>query len=94
MIVIVSKNYIKEGKQEQFVALAHEMQKESRLEEGCISYDIYQNINEPLVFTFVERWSSQEAVDAHNNSAHFKRIVPEIISLKSTPSKAEFYKEV
>ncbi|MDR0431300.1 MAG: antibiotic biosynthesis monooxygenase [Tannerellaceae bacterium] len=44
----------------------------TRQEEGCVSYTLYQHNDNPLKYTFVEEWASQSAIDAHNNSAHYK----------------------
>jgi quinol monooxygenase YgiN len=44
----------------------------TRQEEGCGSYVLYQHNDNPLKYTFVEEWASQAAINAHNNSAHYK----------------------
>lgn len=43
----------------------------TRKEPGNISYELLENVADPLKFTFVEVWKSQEAIDAHNQTAHF-----------------------
>ncbi|GHV06057.1 hypothetical protein FACS189416_6370 [Bacteroidia bacterium] len=50
----------------------------TRLEEGNISYDLYEDINDPLKYTFIENWKSQAAIDAHNASAHFQKFAQAI----------------
>lgn len=42
----------------------------TRLEEGCLRYDLFQDISDPLKFTFIEEWTSPEALDLHSKSAH------------------------
>lgn len=81
MIVIVSKNIVQEEQVEKFKALTEELIEKSQQEEGCIEYELYQDINIPTILTFVEKWESQEAIDRHNNSDHFQKIVPEIKKL-------------
>lgn len=44
----------------------------TRNEPGNVSYVLYQHTDDPLKFTFVEEWASQDAIDAHNGSDHFK----------------------
>ena len=41
-------------------------------EEGNIAYEAHQDINNPLVYTLVEVWKSQEAINFHNGTEHFK----------------------
>lgn len=42
----------------------------TRKEDGCLRYDLFQDITDPLKFTFIEEWTSEAALDAHSKSAH------------------------
>ena len=42
----------------------------TRAEEGCLRYDLFQDVSDPLQFTFIEEWSSSAALEAHSKSAH------------------------
>lgn len=42
----------------------------TRKENGCISYELYQNTANPGIFTFIEEWESREHLDAHGKSPH------------------------
>jgi quinol monooxygenase YgiN len=44
----------------------------TRQEPGNVSYDLYEDVSDPLKLTFIETWKSQAAIDAHNSSAHFQ----------------------
>ena len=50
----------------------------TRKEEGNISYDMHQNIKEPLKYTFLEVWKDQDSIDKHNASTHFQTFVAAI----------------
>lgn len=50
----------------------------TRKEEGCISYELHQDIADPKRFVFIEVWKSQEAIDNHNASLHFQDFVKEV----------------
>jgi quinol monooxygenase YgiN len=78
MIIIVSKNIIKEGKAKEFKAMAKELIEESRKEAGCISYNLHQDINNENILTFIEEWQDKEAIELHNKSTHFTTIVPKL----------------
>ena len=43
----------------------------TRKEPGNIFYDVFEDINNPLKFVFIETWKSQEAIDFHLETAHF-----------------------
>lgn len=42
----------------------------TRGEAGCLRYDLFQDIMDPLKFTFIEEWESEAALAAHGQSAH------------------------
>lgn len=82
MIIIVSKNVVKEGKAEEFKALAAELIKKSRGEDGCISYNLNEDINNSNILTFIEEWEDEQSIERHNSSEHFLRIVPKLGELR------------
>lgn len=47
----------------------------SQKEEGNISYNIHRDIADSTKFVVLEAWKSQDAIDYHNNTEHFKAFV-------------------
>ena len=47
----------------------------TRKEQGNISYNVFEDVKNPLKFVFIETWKSQEAIESHNKSAHFNDFV-------------------
>lgn len=43
----------------------------SRQEAGNISYVLHESAGNPLKFTILEEWESQDAIDFHNSTEHF-----------------------
>ncbi len=41
-------------------------------DKGCISYELYRDRNDPTVFFFLETWESEELLQRHLESGHFK----------------------
>ena len=78
MIVIVAQNKFREDKIAQARPLRERLIEKSREEKGCLKYDLYQDMKDPSVLTFIEEWTDEQAIEAHNNSAHFKEIVPQL----------------
>ena len=58
---------------------------QSKKEEGNIRYDVTEDISNPNIFIIIEEWASQEAIDFHNSSSHFKDLI-EAISGKAEVS--------
>ena len=44
----------------------------TRAEAGCSQYDLHQDLANPLAFYMIEQWSSDEALQAHDTSAHIQ----------------------
>ena len=43
---------------------------QTRQEEGCLSYDLFESAAAPNTFVTVERWRDQAALDEHMRSPH------------------------
>jgi len=93
MIHIVAKNSVKREQVETFKVLAKELILKSKEEEGCIAYDLYEDMNNPTVLNFIEIWSDEEAIERHNKSEHFKKIVPKLAKLVEN-KEVRLYKKV
>lgn len=93
MIKIVAKNLIKEGMEEEFKKVVRELVEKSSAEEGNIFYSINQSLDNPREFAFIECWRDQAAIDIHNATEHFQRIVP-ITQTMSEGGSVEFYQEI
>ncbi len=94
MIKIISSRIIKPACIERFEALAAELVRESQREEGCLGYTLNQNRDDPRQHTFIELWADEEAIAAHNASAHFRRLVPQFAELTEERLPVAFYTEL
>lgn len=81
MIHILASFQVRNDKLSDFTKLCNELIKESRKEEGCVSYHLQQNTEKENQFVFVEEWKSNEAIEKHNSSEHFTKIVPLLIEI-------------
>ena len=94
MIKIVAKSIIKDGKKDTYLQLTKELIEKSRQEAGCISYDLFQDINDASVLTFIEEWQDKKAIELHNNSEHFTRIIPLLADLRVGNGEVNLYIEI
>ncbi|MGJ7922186.1 putative quinol monooxygenase [Neobacillus sp. LXY-4] len=94
MIKIIAKSKLKSDVNiEAYLKLANELVIESRKEKGCIAYSLYEDINDPTTFTMIEEWEDENAIEEHNNSEHFLKIVPELRKLREA-GEINLYREV
>lgn len=94
MIKVVAKSYAKGDMLEQVLELSKEMVAETVKEEGCIKYELFQDVKEPNVLIFIEEWESEEALNKHIASEHFKRIIPQINVLREKASEMNMCKKL
>lgn len=63
----------------------------TRIEKGCIKYELFQNAADPTDFTFIEEWTSDEDLDAHLQSDHLKQVAAEGANLFAAPPDIRRY---
>lgn len=63
----------------------------TRAEAGCIVYDLFQRLDDPTHFTFVEEWTGQPALDAHSQSAHLAEGRAKLAGLVERPAEILLY---
>jgi quinol monooxygenase YgiN len=44
-------------------------------EPGCLEFSVYQEIDDPRAFLLYERYTSEEAFQAHRRTPHFEDII-------------------
>lgn len=91
MLKVVAKNMFEKENLEKVIALYQELIAETRKEQGCISYELYQDIDNPCIFAVIETWENKACLEAHFEAAHFKRLVPEIGKLKISEKDMHVY---
>jgi len=53
-------------------------------EEGCISYQLNRDLDQPRRFVWTEEWRSRELLDNHANAPHIRAVLAEIGDLIET----------
>lgn len=94
MIKVVAKKFVNEGKVEEVIKLYEELVQETRKEEGCIKYELYQDETEPRILAVIEEWENKDALNKHMNSEHFTRIVPMIGELTEKKKDLNIYNKL
>ncbi len=94
MIKIVARRKIKPECENAFLTLASELAKASNNEEGCAGYTLNRCREDEHLFAFIEYWKDQEAIDSHNASEPFRRIVPQFDLLTEQKFAVEHYTEL
>lgn len=93
MIAVRAAANVKPDNVEDFKAVALTLVEETRKESGNFSYDFGSLAEEGAEgqFSFIERWESQEALDAHMQSQHFVDAVNQWEKYLATPLDVAIY---
>lgn len=95
MVRIVAARTVRTECTAAYEKLARELERASAAEDGCASYTLNRKVDDPQGYCFVEVWRDRAALEAHQASAHFKEIVPQLgeMAVPGT-SHVDVYEEV
>lgn len=93
MIKVVAKCKVKPEFIDEYIKRSEELVKETQKEEGCIFYSLHQDLKDESIFACIETWENEEALDAHLQSEHIKRIVPGLREMRIS-SEMNIYKDL
>lgn len=97
MIRVVAKFPLQAGQLETFKKLAAEMIAETVKEDGCVEYSLVQSNTDANLVAILEAWEDQDKLNAHAQTEHFKRLVPQLAALcegTRAPELTEFYTQL
>lgn len=60
------------GSEAELAAILQGLVAPTRLEAGCLRYDLHRDAADPSVLVFLETWASREAHQAHMTTPHFQ----------------------
>jgi len=75
MLMTLAKFQACPGAVSSLLDLARSLAEYSRAEAGCLEYGCYQDIMDSNTLLLVGRWTGQEALETHYESAHFHDLV-------------------
>ncbi|MRI00350.1 antibiotic biosynthesis monooxygenase [Kriegella sp. EG-1] len=83
-----------EGKREEVKRALLKLIPPTLAEEGCLNYDLHEDLENPNRFFFYENWETKEHWHKHNDSAHIaahrnatKGLVADVIISQLSPIK-------
>ena len=89
-ILVVATLKIEDGKVDEAVAELTPVVEATHQEEGCLSYILHQDVNDPNTLVFVERWATQDALNAHMQQPHMLKLVELASTLLAEPPQIIF----
>ena len=93
-LYVVAKITGKPGSQDELKAKLSRVIPTVRAEDGCIRYDLHQNLDNPAVFVFYETWRDKQALGAHAASEHMSAMLKSIKDLVAAPGEVLLFDAV
>jgi quinol monooxygenase YgiN len=91
-LIVIASAKAQAGKEKVLEQALLEAAGPTRLQPGCVSFSLYQAVDDPTVMVGFERWASSAAHDQHLNGAHVQTLIskmgpilagsPQIVSYK------------
>jgi quinol monooxygenase YgiN len=66
----------------------------TRLEKGCLNYDLHALPDQPAKFLFHENWTDQASLDAHLQSAHVQAVLPRMDEWCAQPPQIVIWERI
>ena len=83
--VVVAHFRAKSGKEDDLEGLLLSLVEPTRLERGCLLYDLHRDEQDPSQFLFYEIWANREVWDAHMVSPHLEAFKPAVEEYLAEP---------
>lgn len=82
------------GREERLAEVLTELLVPTRIEDGCLEYELHQSLADPRELLFVERWRDEASLEAHLGSAHVARAVALLEGLVAAAPDIRRYRRV
>ena len=90
MVKLIARIEAKPGREQLIADALKALSGPSRAEAGCIQYDVCRMKEDPAKLLVLEEWASQECLDEHMATPHFKAFVEKIAEALAEAPKLEF----
>jgi len=91
VIVVTGRVSIPSQRREEFLALATGMCAASRGDDGCSGYRVYEDLEQPGRYVFVEEWRDDDALQSHFAQPHTAKFMRALVPLLAEPADALFH---
>jgi quinol monooxygenase YgiN len=91
MIVVTGRVQIPVDRREEFVVIATTMCAASREDDGCVGYRVYEDLEQPNRFVFIEEWRDDAALQSHFSQAHTGNFMGALVPMLGEPADALFH---
>ncbi len=92
MIIVTLRMTVRPGRRNDLAETIRGMLEPTRVERGCISYCLYEDIENKNTFTLVEEWKTRDDLEKHVRTDNYRRLL-DLMDLLSEPYELRFSTE-
>jgi quinol monooxygenase YgiN len=81
MIIVTATITANPDERDKIIKKSQDLIESTRLESGCISYNLYASTEDDNILLMLERWENQEVLESHMQTKHFKAFGADIKNL-------------
>lgn len=79
MLNVVVNLQIKEDQIHTVIELFKKLADATKKEEGCVKYEMVQDLQNPTTLIILEQWKTQEDLQKHSQTEHYTTILPQMV---------------
>ncbi len=91
MIMVTAKIRAKPGEKDNIIAKSKDLLDSSRLESGCVNYNLYASTEDNNLLLMLEQWANLEVLQSHMQTEHFKAFGKAIEDILAEPMNISVY---
>lgn len=91
MITVVARIIARKGCEDKLRAELHKLVAPTRIEKGCINYDLHESESEPGNFLFYENWVTKKDVEIHLVSNHVASVFKNAEAFLAKPVELTYW---
>lgn len=94
LLIVVAEMTARGGKEDELRQKLTGFVAPTRVENGCVQYDLHEAEDRPGHFLFFEKWTSVEALEAHLSSPHIAAVLPQLASILAEPARISKFRQI
>ena len=90
MMVLTLRMKVRPGNRDELLQVVRRMLEPTRVEQGCLGFHFYQDIEDRNAFTFLEEWESTDDLESHMCTESFRKLLA-VMDLLIEPPKLHIH---
>jgi quinol monooxygenase YgiN len=90
----IAKLQARAGKEETLRSIIQALVEPTKKEKGCVSYQLFQDRQNPTVLTLIEEWETEADLNTHLGLPHLQKLFAQLPELLAAPPEIIRYKKL